>query len=76
MNIGACDIDNMVAFAKDNAIDFCVVAPDDPLAAGMVDAMNGRISPASAQQGRRPDRRQQGVCQKPDEEVRHPHRRL
>ena len=41
VNIGACDIDNMVAFAKDNAIDFCVVAPDDPLAAGMVDAMNG-----------------------------------
>ena len=41
VNIGACDIEKMVAFAKENAIDFCVVAPDDPLAAGMVDAMNG-----------------------------------
>lgn len=39
VNIGAMDIDNMVAFAKDNAIDLVFVAPDDPLAAGMVDAM-------------------------------------
>lgn len=39
VNIGAMDIDNMVKFAKDNAIDLVFVAPDDPLAAGMVDAM-------------------------------------
>ena len=39
VNIGAMDIDNMVAFAKDNAIDLVFVAPDDPLAAGMVDAL-------------------------------------
>jgi len=39
VNIGAMDIDNMVAYAKDNAIDMVFVAPDDPLAAGMVDAM-------------------------------------
>ena len=29
----------MVKFAKDNAIDLVFVAPDDPLADGMVDAM-------------------------------------
>lgn len=39
VDIGAMDIDNMVKFAKDNAIDLVFVAPDDPLAAGMVDAM-------------------------------------
>ena len=37
--IGAMDIDGAVAFAKQNAIDLVFVAPDDPLAAGMVDAM-------------------------------------
>ncbi len=40
VNIGAMDIENMVKFAKDKAIDLVFVAPDDPLAAGMVDAMN------------------------------------
>lgn len=38
VDIKATDIDGMVAFAKENA-DFCVVTPDDPLAMGMVDAM-------------------------------------
>lgn len=37
--IGAMDIAGAVAFAKQNAIDLVFVAPDDPLAAGMVDAM-------------------------------------
>lgn len=39
VNIGAMDIEKMVAFAKENAMDMVFVAPDDPLAAGMVDAM-------------------------------------
>lgn len=39
VNIGAMDTENMVKFAKDNNIDLVFVAPDDPLAAGMVDAM-------------------------------------
>ena len=38
VDIAASDIDNMVAFVKKNLIDFVVVAPDDPLALGMVDA--------------------------------------
>ena len=37
--VKATDIDGMVAYAKENGIDFCVVAPDDPLVLGMVDAM-------------------------------------
>lgn len=38
VDIGATDIDKMVKFAKEHA-DFVMVAPDDPLALGMVDAM-------------------------------------
>ena len=40
INIGATDIDGIVAFAKDNAIDYAVVAPDDPLVLGCVDKLN------------------------------------
>lgn len=39
VDIGAKDIDGMVRFAKENAIDFAVVAPDDPLVLGAVDAL-------------------------------------
>ncbi len=37
--IGAKDIENVVKFAVENKIDYCVVAPDDPLVLGMVDAL-------------------------------------
>ncbi len=37
--IGATDIDGIVAFAKENTIDYAVVAPDDPLVLGCVDAL-------------------------------------
>lgn len=37
--ITATDVDAMVQWAVDNAMDFVMVAPDDPLALGMVDAM-------------------------------------
>ena len=40
VGIGATDIDGIVAFAKENAIDYAVVAPDDPLVLGCVDALN------------------------------------
>ena len=39
VNISAMDIEKVVAFSKENAIDLVFVAPDDPLAAGMVDAL-------------------------------------
>lgn len=37
--IKAMDIDGIVSFAKKEEIDLVIVAPDDPLAAGMVDAL-------------------------------------
>ena len=40
VNIGAKDIDGIVNFAKENGIDYAVVAPDDPLVLGAVDALN------------------------------------
>lgn len=39
VDIQATDIPQMVKFVKENPIDFVMVAPDDPLALGMVDAM-------------------------------------
>ena len=45
VDIGAKDIDAMVEFAVKEDIDYCVVAPDDPLVLGMVDAMNEKGIP-------------------------------
>lgn len=39
VNIGVMDKEGMVKFAKEKEIDLVFVAPDDPLAAGMVDAL-------------------------------------
>ena len=39
VSISATDIDGIVNFAKENAIDYAVVAPDDPLVLGCVDAL-------------------------------------
>ena len=44
--IGAKDIDAIVAFALDKKIDFAVVAPDDPLVLGCVDALEAVGIPA------------------------------
>ena len=38
--IGAKEIDRIVAFAAEHQIDYAVVAPDDPLVLGAVDALN------------------------------------
>ena len=40
LNIGATDIPSIVEFAKGHDVDFAVVAPDDPLVLGAVDALN------------------------------------
>jgi phosphoribosylamine--glycine ligase len=37
--IKATDIDGIIGFVKNNPIDFVMVAPDDPLALGLVDAL-------------------------------------
>ena len=45
VNIGATDIDKIVAFAAENAVDYAVVAPDDPLVLGCVDALEEKGIP-------------------------------
>ena len=45
VNIKATDIDAIVAFAVENAIDYAVVAPDDPLVLGCVDALEAKGIP-------------------------------
>ena len=65
----------MVAFAAEEKFDYVVVAQDDPLALGMVDALAKVGIPAFG-----PDKAAariesfQGLLQGPDEEIRHPHR--
>ncbi len=39
VDIKATDIDGIVDFARSNPVDFVMVAPDDPLALGLVDAL-------------------------------------
>ena len=43
--IGATDIDGIVKFAVENTIDYAVVAPDDPLVLGCVDALESKGIP-------------------------------
>lgn len=45
VDIGATDIDNIVSFAVENKIDYAVVAPDDPLVLGCVDALEEKNIP-------------------------------
>ncbi len=40
VNIGAKDVEGIVEFAKSHDINYAVVAPDDPLVLGVVDALN------------------------------------
>ena len=45
VGIGATDIENIVKFAVENSIDYAVVAPDDPLVLGCVDALEEKGIP-------------------------------
>ena len=45
VNIGAKDIDAIVNFAVETGIDYAVVAPDDPLVLGCVDALEAKGIP-------------------------------
>ena len=45
VNIGAKDIDAIVQFAVETGIDYAVVAPDDPLVLGCVDALEAKGIP-------------------------------
>ncbi len=42
VDIGAKEIDKITQFAVDNKIDFAIVAPDDPLVLGAVDALEAK----------------------------------
>ena len=44
--VGATDVETMVSWAVEHQMDFVVVAPDDPLALGMVDALEAAGIPA------------------------------
>ncbi len=46
VNIGAKDIEGIVNFCVENQIDYVVVAPDDPLVMGCVDALEEKGIPA------------------------------
>ena len=75
--IPATDVDAMVAFAKEEAFDYVVVAQDDPLALGMVDALAAVGIPAFG-----PDKAAARIeaskvfSKGPDEEIRYPHRQV
>ena len=45
VEIGATEIDKIVAFAVENKIDYAIVAPDDPLVLGCVDALEEKGVP-------------------------------
>ena len=45
VNIGAKDIDAIAAFAVESGIDYAIVAPDDPLVLGCVDALEAKGIP-------------------------------
>ncbi|MBR4950730.1 MAG: phosphoribosylamine--glycine ligase [Clostridia bacterium] len=45
VNIGAKDIEAIVSFALENQIDYAIVAPDDPLVLGCVDALEAKGIP-------------------------------
>ena len=45
VDIGAKDIDKITEFAVTNRIDYAVVAPDDPLVLGLVDALEAKGIP-------------------------------
>ena len=67
--IAATELGQIVEFAVREAIDFAVVAPDDPLVMGLVDLLR-------TDEGGRRHRGQQILRQEPDGEVRHPDRLL
>ena len=39
--IAATDLDGIAAFARENPVDFAVIAPDDPLVLGLADRLRG-----------------------------------
>ena len=57
--VKATDLDGMLALAKELAVDWVFVAPDDPLVLGMADLM--RANQAPDEEIRHPDRAVRGL---------------
>lgn len=73
--IGATEIDKIVAFAQEQKIDYAVVAPDDPLVLGCVDALEAAKIPCFGPCARAAIIEGSKVfSKKSHEEIRHPHR--
>ena len=54
--VKASDIEGVAAFGREHGIDFAVVAPDDPLVMGMVDALEAAGDRSRAAAGTSPHR--------------------
>ena len=65
VDIGVMDFEKMTEFAKKEAFDLVVVGPDDPLAAGLVDALEAA--------GLRAFGPRKNIFQGFDEEIRNSH---
>ncbi len=75
--IGAKDIGAIVDFAKAHAVDFAVVAPDDPLALGCVDRLHEAGIPCFGPDAKAARIEASKVFSKNlMQKIRHPHRRL
>ena len=74
--INAMDTEVIIGFAKCEGIDLVVVAPDDPLAAGMVDALQHAGIRAFGPNKAAAEIEAARYFQKPHEEIRYPNRRI
>ena len=54
VDIGAKDIEKITVFAKENGIDYAIVAPDDPLVLGAVDSLQAAGIPCFGPRRRPP----------------------
>lgn len=75
--IGVEDVDALVKFASENAIDMTVVGPEAALAVGVVDAMEAAgLKAFEPDKGCRTHREQQGVCKADNDKIQRAHRLL
>ena len=73
--IKADDVEGMVAWSKENGMDLVFVAPDDPLALGMVERTAGGGHPRiRSDESRCGNRMVEILFQMADEEIWNPHR--
>jgi phosphoribosylamine--glycine ligase len=74
--VAATDIEGLVRFALEHHIDFAVVAPDDPLALGAVDALEAAGVGCFGPTKRAAEIESSKIFSRTDAPVWHPHRRI